>query len=60
MSGDTYIYDGYLYLPGNIHKGTYGSGNWTGLKILNDYFVMKVVKSLHCLDINNCFHTLTS
>ena len=23
MIGDTYIYDGNLYLTGNIHKGTY-------------------------------------
>ena len=53
MNGDTYIYDGNLYLTGNIHKGTYSSGTWTGSKILNDYFVMKGVKSLHCLDINN-------
>ena len=53
MKGDTYIYDGNLYLTGNIHKGTYSSGNWTAQKILNDYFVMKGVKSLHCLDINN-------
>ena len=53
MNGDTYIYDGNLYLTGNIQKGTYSSGNWTTQKTLNDYFVMKGVKSLHCLDINN-------
>ena len=53
MNGDTYIYDGNLYLTGNIHKGTYSSGTWTTQKTLNDYFVMKGVKSLHCLDINN-------
>ena len=54
MKGDTYIFDGNLYLTGNIYKGTFGeaSGTWTGSKILNDYFVMKGVKSLHCLDIN--------
>ncbi len=35
MNGDTYIYlwyiiPIYLYLTGNIHKGTVSSGNWTG------------------------------
>ncbi len=42
----------FLYFD-NIHQGTYSPGNWTGSKILNDYFAMKGVKSLHCLDINN-------
>ena len=53
MKGDTYIFDGNLYLTGNIYKGTFSesSGTWTGSKLLNDYFVMKGVKSLHCLDI---------
>ena len=29
------------------------SGAWTQQKKSNDYFVMKGVKTLHCLDINN-------
>jgi hypothetical protein len=55
MNGDTYIYDGNLYLTGDIHKGLFTSytGTWTEQKKLNDYFVMKEVKTLHCLDINN-------
>ena len=55
MKGDTYIYDGHLYLTGDIRKGTFNatSGAWTEQKNLNNYFVMKGVKSLHCLDINN-------
>ena len=55
MKGDTYIYDGHLYLTGDIHKGTFNStsGAWTEQKNLNNYFVMKGVKTLHCLDINN-------
>jgi hypothetical protein len=28
-------------------------GIWTQQKKLHDYFVMKGVKALHCLDINN-------
>ncbi len=46
MNGDTHIYNGNLYLTGNIHKGTFSAGNWTGSKILNDHFVMKGLKSL--------------
>ena len=55
MKGDTYIFDGNLYLTGNIYKGTLNSASatWTAQKTLNDYFVMKSVKTLHCLDINN-------
>ena len=55
MKGDTYIYDGHLYLTGDIRKGTFNatSGTWTEQKNLNNYFVMKGVKNLHCLDINN-------
>jgi hypothetical protein len=55
MNGDTYIYNGNLYLTGNIHKGTFSasSGTWTQQKILNDYFVLKGVETPHCLDINN-------
>ena len=54
-NGDTYIYNGNLYLSGDIHKGLFSvsTGAWTEQKKLNDYFVMKGVKSLHCLDINN-------
>ena len=33
MNGNTYAYDGNLYLTGNIGKGTFGTGNWTGSKI---------------------------
>ena len=55
MNGDAYIYNGNLYLTGDIHKGLFNSvsGAWTEQKKLNDYFVMKGVKALHCLDINN-------
>ena len=54
MNGDTYISGGNLYLTGDIHKGAFSSSeNWTEQKKLNDYFVMKGVKNLHCLDINN-------
>ncbi len=54
MNGDTYTYSGYLYLTGDINKGTFTStGVWTQQKKLNDYSVMKGVKALHCLDINN-------
>ena len=55
MNGDTYIYNGNLYLTGDINKGTFNSytGTWTQQKNLNDYFVMKGVKTTHCLDINN-------
>jgi hypothetical protein len=53
MNGNTYIYSGNLYLTGDIHKGSFSSGGaWTQQKKLNDYFVMKGVKALHCLDIN--------
>ncbi len=53
MKRDTYIYDGHLYLTGDIRKGTFNetSGAWTEQKNLNNYFVMKGVKNLHCLDI---------
>ena len=55
MNGDTYIYNGNLYLTGDIHKGLFSAatGAWTEQKKLNDYFVMKGVKTLHCLDLNN-------
>ena len=54
MKGDTYIYSGNLYLTGDINKGTFNStnGTWTQQEKLNDYFVMKGVKTTHCLDIN--------
>ena len=53
--GDTYIFDGNLYLTGDINKGTLNiaSGTWTQEKKLNDYFVLQGVKINHCLDINN-------
>jgi hypothetical protein len=54
MNGNTYVYLGNLDLTGDIHKGTFNSsGTWTEQKKLNDYFVMKGVKALHCLDLNN-------
>jgi len=54
MNGNTYIYSGNLHITGDINKGTFSSGGtWTQQKRLNDYFVMKGVKALHCLDINN-------
>ncbi len=42
MKGDTYIYDGNLYLTGDIRKGRFNStsGAWTEQKNLNNYFVM--------------------
>ncbi len=48
-------HNGNLYLTGDINKGTFNSstGTWTQQKNLNDYFVMKGVKTTHCLDINN-------
>ncbi len=55
MNGDTYIYNGNLYLTGEIHKGLFNasSGAWTQRKKSNDYLVMKGVKTLRCLDVNN-------
>ena len=54
MKGTTYIYNGDLHLTGKINYGLYGvDGHWTQQKVLNDYFVMKGVKTLHCLDINS-------
>jgi hypothetical protein len=54
MNGNTYIFSGYLFLTGDIKKGTFSiGGTWTQQKKLNDYVVMKGVKALHCLDINN-------
>ena len=48
MNGDTYIYNGNLYLTGDIHKGLFSvsTGAWTEQKKLNDYFVMKGVNTL--------------
>ncbi len=53
MNGDTQIYNGDLYLTGDIHKGLFNSVSltWTEKNQLNDYFVMKGVETLHCLDI---------
>jgi hypothetical protein len=53
MNGNTYIYSSNLYLTGEIHKGTFSGDSWSEQKNLNYYFVMKGVKTLHCLDINN-------
>jgi hypothetical protein len=54
MNGNTYIYSGILHITGDVNKGTFTSaGVWTQQTKLNDYFVMKGVKALHCLDINN-------
>ena len=46
MKGDTYIYNGNLYLTGDINKGTFNitTGTWAQQKKLNDYFVIKGVK----------------
>jgi hypothetical protein len=53
-NGNTHIWRDNLYSTGDIHKGTFSSaGVWTQQKKLNDYFEMKGVKALHCLDINN-------
>jgi hypothetical protein len=54
MNGGTYIYNGNLYLTGDIRKGTFNatSGAWTEQNNLNNNFVMKGVKTLHCLDNN--------
>ncbi len=53
--GGTYIYNGNVYLTGDINEGTFNSSSWawTQQKDLNDYFVLKGVKTTHCLDINN-------
>jgi hypothetical protein len=51
MNGNTYIFSGNLYWTGDNNKGS--AGVWTQPKRFNDYFVMKGVKALHCLDINN-------
>ncbi len=55
MNGDTFIYSVNLFLTGDIHKGTFNanSGAWTEQKNINNYFVMKGIKNLRCLDINN-------
>ncbi len=46
MEGDTYIYDGHLYLTGDIRKGTFNATSdlRTEQKNLNHYFMMKGVK----------------
>ncbi len=47
MNGDAYIYNGNSYLTGDINKGLFNasSGAWTQHKKLNDYFVIKGVKT---------------
>jgi hypothetical protein len=54
VKGDTYIYNGNLYLTGNIHKGSFNNvtNTWSGDENLNDYFVIKGVKVNDCLNIN--------
>jgi hypothetical protein len=48
MKGDTYIYDGHLYLTGDIRKGTFNttSGAWTEQKNLNSYFLHSFATSI--------------
>ena len=60
MNGDTYIYNGNLYLTGDINKGTFNSstGTWTQQKNLNDYFVMKGVKTIGGQAHAHCMHTM--
>jgi hypothetical protein len=55
INGGTYIYNGNLYLTGNINKGAFNasSGTWTQQELLNDYFVMKGVKSNNGLSIDS-------
>ena len=55
MKGDTYIYNGNLYLTGDINKGTFNitSGTWSQQKKLNDYFVIKGVKNNNGLSIDS-------
>jgi hypothetical protein len=55
INGGTYIYNRNLDLTGDINKGTFNvsSGAWAQKKKLNDYFVIRGVKTTHCLDINN-------
>jgi hypothetical protein len=50
MNAETYIYNGHLCLTGDIHKETFSAstGLWTQQKKLNDYLVMKGVKSAYC------------
>ena len=54
INGGTYIYNGNLFLTGNINKGTFSpsSGAWTQQELLNDYFVMKGVKPNNGLSID--------
>jgi hypothetical protein len=54
INGDTYIYNGNLFLTGNINKETFSSssGAWTQQELLNYYFVMKGFKINNCLSID--------
>ena len=60
MKSDTYIYSGNLYFTGIINKGRFNatSGTWTHQETLNDYFVMKGVKTSHGLSIDATTHLL--
>ncbi len=48
INWDTYIYNGNLFLTGNINKETLSSssGARTQQELLNNYFVMKGVKMI--------------
>jgi hypothetical protein len=60
IKGGTYIYNGNLYLAGDIHKGTFNDdgGIWSNDEKLNDYFVMKGVKANSCININSSIKIL--
>jgi len=51
LNGSTMIYNGDLYLTGNINKGTYTGTTFTQQDTLNDYMVMKGTKLNSCLEI---------
>ena len=46
MKGDTYIYSGYLFLTGDIHKETFNiaTGAWTEENNLKNNFVERCSK----------------
>jgi hypothetical protein len=55
MKGDTYIFNGNLFLIGDINKGSFHATSevWTQDKKLNDVFVIKGTKTNHCLHIDS-------
>ncbi len=55
INGGTYIYNGNLYLTGDINKGTFSpsTGAWTQQELSNDYFVMKGVKTNNGFSIDS-------